>query len=354
MKFFILILFGCTSFQLIAQEDVEVTAAVPGKYDSLRSIYIKSYHDHFFLWPVLKQRRLDFELEDLPERRKSLTYHSNKPYAFGLGMYLFELGVELTFDVPLDEKSKEIYGESDARDIQLNIFTKKWGLDLYSQKYSGFYIEDAAVKARANTPYPQRPDIVTRNVGLTGNYIFNNKKFSFRSAYNFAERQLRSAGSFVLFASISGFKARGDSAILGDAYSADFGVDSEIRQIKSTTFSVAPGYSYSFIHKGFFINATLALGPSHNWLSYEAEDGSTKNDIEFTPFFVARIALGYNGDHFFSGLSFVSQGSNAKFDSVQLSSSSGMFKILLGYRFREFGILKKRIVDLPKVMGFGS
>lgn len=354
MKFFILILFGSVSYSLFAQENVEGTATVPSKYDSIRSIYIKSYPDHFFLWPVLKQRRLDFEIQDLPDRRKTLSYKSNKPYAFGLGMYLFELGIELTFAVPLAEKRMEIYGESDARDLQLNIFTKKWGLDLYSQKYSGFYIEDAAVKVPANTPYPQRPDIVTRNVGLTGNYIFNNKRFSFRSAYNFAERQLRSRGSFVLFTSISGFKARGDSAILGDEYAAEFGVASKIQEIKSTSFSVAPGYTYSLIHKGFFVNAALALGPAHNWLTYKAEDGSTKDDIEFRAFFVARVALGYNGDHFFSGLSFVSQGSSAKFDTLELSSSTGTFKILFGYRFREVGILKHRIIDLPKAMGFGG
>lgn len=353
MKVFLPILFVCISCRLIAQQNVEVTAIIPSKTDSLRSIYIKSYPDHFFLWPVLKQRRLDFEMEDLPDRNKRLIYKSSKPYAFGLGMYLFELSLELTFAVPLAEKQKEIYGESNAQDFQVNIFTKKWGLDLYNQKYNGFYIDDTAIKIPSHTPYPQRPDIQTRNIGLTGNYIFNNKKFSFRSAYNFADRQLRSAGSFMLFGSISGFKAKGDSAILGDSFVVDFGEASKIRQIKSSTFSIAPGYTYSLIHKGFFINATLALGPAHNWLSFEAEDGSTKNDIEFTPFFVARIALGYSGDRFFSGLSFVNQGGNAKFDSVQISSTSGTFKILFGYRFREFGILKKRIVDLPKALGFG-
>jgi hypothetical protein len=354
MKFFILILFVCASLQLIGQEIAEVTVAVPSKYDSLRSIYIKSYPDHFFLWPVIKQRRLDFELKDIPEGNKRIIYKSNKRYSFGLGMYLFELSIELTFAVPLAEKSKEIYGESDARDIQVNVFAKKWSLDLYRQKYDGFYIDDPSVTIPANSPYPQRPDILTQNIGLTGNYIFNHKKFSFRSSYNFAERQLRSAGSFVLFGSVSGFKARGDSAILGDAYRDYFGTDSKIREIKSTTLSVAPGYSYSLIHKGFFLNVTLALGPSHNWLSYEAEDGSTRDNIKFTVFFVGRVSLGYAGDRFFGGLSFTTQESNAKFDTFQLSSSSGTLKILFGYRFREFGILKKRIVDLPKALGFGS
>lgn len=352
MKYPILILFLGLSFQLIAQDEVEMRRASRSRYDSIRAIYIKTFPDHFFLWPVLKQRRLDFEIKDIPDRNKSLRYRSNKPYSFGLGMYLFELGVELTFSVPIDEKNKSIYGESDARDLQLNILTKKWGLDLYHQKYSGFYIDDPEVTVPANTPYPQRADIATKNVGLVGNYVFNNKKFSFRSAYNFAERQLRSTGSFLLFASIRGFKIQGDSAILGDEYSGDFGVDADIRKIKTTTFSIAPGYTYSLIHNGFFLNATLAVGPAHNWLSYQTEDGKTKDDIEFTSFFAVRVGLGYNGDRFFGGLSFVNQGSNAKFDSIHLSSSSGTVKILFGYRFREVGLLKNKVTDVPKAVGF--
>ncbi|MBA4058124.1 MAG: hypothetical protein C0490_25630 [Marivirga sp.] len=336
----------------MAQDDVAVTSSSRSKYDSIRSFYIKSYPDHFFLWPVLKQRRLDFTITDLPERDKSLIYRSNNSYALGLGMYLFELGIELAFAVPFGEKTKEIYGESDTRDLQLSLFSKKGGVDLSYQKYSGFYIDDPAIKIPPNAPYPQRPDIDTRNIGLTGNYIFSNKKFSLRSAYNFMERQLRSSGSFVLFASLNGFKTIGDSAILGGVYRNDFGIDSQIKEIKSTTLSIAPGYTYSLIHKGFFVNATLALGPAHNWLFYKSEDGTTRDDIEFTVFFAARVALGYNGDRFFSGLSFTSQGSNAKFDSIQLASSSGIFKILFGFRFREVGILKKRIGDIPKPVGW--
>lgn len=350
MKFFLLISLISLPFLISAQDGVEVSSS-KREYDSIRSVYIKSYPDHFFLWPVLKQRRLNFTLTDLPDRNKSLTYRSNNSYALGLGVYLFELGIEFAFAVPFGEKNEVIYGESDTRDLQVSLFSKKWGVDLSYQKYTGFYIDDPTVKIPTKTPYPQRPDIETRNIGLTGNYIFSNKKFSLRSAYNFMERQLRSSGSFVLFTSINGFKTIGDSAILGDAYRNDFGVDARIKEIKSTTFSIAPGYTYSLIHQGFFVNATLALGPAHNWLHYESEDGTNKDDTEFTAFFLARVAVGYNGDRFFSGLSFTNQGSNAKFDSIQLASSSGIFKILFGFRFREVGILKKRIGDIPEAMG---
>jgi len=332
-----------------AQNDVEV-AASRQRTDTIRSQYIQSFPDHFFIWPVLKQRKLDFELENLPSRNSSRSFRSNKPYSFGVGMYLFELGFELAFAVPLDEKSKALYGESHARDIQLNIYGKKWGIDAYHQKYEGFYIVDPNVDVPANVPLPQRNDIETTNNGVTVSYIFNNKKFSFRSAYNFAERQLQSAGSFLLIASLSSFKAYADSAIIGREYINQYGDGALIQKIKTTALGVAPGYTYSLIHKGFFLNGTLAIGPSNNWLFYQNDDGKQKSDIAFNAFILARLAIGYNGDRFFGGLSFISQGRSVNFDDVHLNSSNGTFKILFGYRFREFGILKHRVWDLPKAL----
>jgi len=336
------------SFSAIAQDDITVTASPQSPYDSIRSKYIKSYPDHFFLWPVIKQRRLDFELQRISNRKDAMAFKSNKPFSLGVGMYLFELGVEIAFAVPLNEQSKTIYGESNTRDFQINAFGKRWGADAHYQKYDGFYIDDLTKQVASGTPYPQRPDINTRNVGITGNYVLNSKKFSFRSAYNFAERQLRSAGTFVIFASLNGFKTSGDSALLGERQSR-FGEDAYIREIKFNTFGVAPGYAYNLIYKGFFLNGTLAFGPAHNWISYTRDD-QTKHSTKIDAFATIRISMGFNGDRFFGGLTFASQGRSAKFEDVMLNSSNTSFKILFGYRFKEVGILKKRIWDIPKAL----
>lgn len=352
MKYLLFIFFFTPLGWVYGQEGAELTVNTPNKYDSTRSMYIKTYPDHFFLWPLLKQRKLDFEITDLPAKNKRLMYKSNSPYALGLGAYIFEVGLELTAAIPLDSKSKEIYGNSDAKDLQVNVFAKRWGLEMFRQKYTGFYIVDPTLKIPDNTPYPQRADIRTSNTGLTWSYIFNHKKFSLRSTQNFAERQIKSAGSFILYTAIAGFKTRGDSAIVGETYRDYYGVNAKIMEIKSTMFSIVPGYTYNFVYKNFFLTGALAIGPSHNWLKYRAEDGTSTNDIEFRAYFVTRVAIGYSNDRFFTGLSFGSQGGNMKFDSIQLTSSSGTFKLLFGYRFREAGFLKKRLVDLPKAFGF--
>jgi hypothetical protein len=348
-RFFLLVFFVMIVQCAQAQDDVAIEAVSSApSYDSLRSRYIKTYPDHFFIWPVLKQRRLGFDMRSVANRDNTLKYKSNKPYSFGFGVYIFELGVELAFAIPMDAESKRIYGQSDASDIQLNIIGKKWGIDAYVQKYSGFYIEDPNVKVVANQPYPQRADIDTRNNGININYTFNNKKFSFRSAYNFIDRQLQSAGSFLLFATVNGFKVAGDSAILGKPYNGVFGDASRINKISVTSLGVAPGYTYSLIYKGFFLNGTLAFGPSHNWLSYSLEDGGTKHDIKFDGYLSARIGIGYNGDRFFGGMNFISQGRTARFDNLELVNSNSTFKVLIGYRFGETGVLEKRVWDIPR------
>jgi hypothetical protein len=347
MRFVFLIIFFLPCM-LFAQQDAEVQVSPRARKDSVRSMYIQSFPDHFFVWPVIKQRKLDFEITDLKGDDYTLGYKSNKPFSFGIGMYLFELGFELAFAVPLDEQSKEIYGESDARDIQLNILGKKWGIDAYFQQYDGFYIEDPGMKVPANTPYPQRADIQTQNLGVTLNYIFNSNKFSFRSAYNFAERQLRSAGSFVLFGSLNSFKVAGDSALVGPDYESIYGNGSMIYRTRTTVLGVAPGYAYNLIYKGFFLNGTLAVGPAQNWIAYAAEDGPEKHHSRLNGFVALRIAIGFNGDRVFGGLTFTNEGRTAKFENLEVTSTNSAFKMLIGYRFRETGILKKRVMDIPR------
>lgn len=354
MRFLCLIIIFFISSQALAQDDLSVDLSQPSapmsKYDSVRSKYIKGFPDHFFLWPVIKQRKLDFELQNVNDRKNALAYRSNKPYSLGFGMYIFEIVFEIAFAVPLNERSKVIYGESDILDLQANIYGKRWGGEAYYQRYNGFYIDDLTKKVPANTPYPQRPDLETTNFGLTANYVFNSKKFSYRSAYNFADRQLRSAGTPVVFVSLNGFTTSGDTAIIGRGYQDRFGDDALIKNIRVNTLGVAPGYAYNFIFKGFFLNGTLALGPAHNSVSYTYDDDRTNRNSKIDLFVATRLSVGYNGDRVFGGLIFSSQARSSEFETVQLSSSNSSFKILVGYRIREFGFLKKRLRDLPKAM----
>lgn len=333
-----------------AQEDIIIGETdrppVTEDKDSLRRYYIKQFPDYFFVYPVLKQRSLNFELAK-SDRSALLTYKPNNTYNLGLGVYLFEVGLEFGFAIPLRKQSIERFGDSKVRDIHLNGLAKRWGVDIFYQRYSGFYIVDNENEPMANQPFPQRSDIETQNFGVTGHYVFNHQKFSFRSAYNFSERQLYSRGSFLLFAAINTFRVAADSSIVKHNRQIDFGEAVDFTRLRYTTLSIAPGYTYNLTYNHFFLNTTLTFGPAHHWISYHL-DGSNRerNDIAINPFIAARVAIGYNGYRIFGGMSFISQGSSLQFDDVNFSNNNGVFKILVGYRFNEVGILKKRFWDM--------
>jgi hypothetical protein len=339
-----------TALNTLAQTNIQVpdvgydSAAGPDR-DSLRRYYIKRFPEYFFVYPVFRQGSLNFELEK-KDRSALLTFKPNNTYSLGVGFYVFEVGVELGFAIPLKARSVERYGKSESRDIQLNLLTKRWGVDIFYQRYRGFYIVDDENLPVDREPYTQRPDIYTKNFGLTGHYVFNSQKFSFRSAYNFSERQLYSKGSFLIVSSINTFRVAADSSVVDHSREMDFGENVDFTRLRYTTFSIAPGYTYNLTYKSFFLNTTLTLGPAHHWINYDLEGSDTEhNQISINSFVAARIAIGYNGYRLFGGISFISQGSSVKFEDVNFSNNNGIFKVVVGYRFKEFGILKKRVLD---------
>lgn len=312
--------------------------------DSLRAYYIQEYPDRFSLWPVLKQRSLSFAVRDRSEEKNRINYYPNNSFSLGVGAYIFDVAIEATFAIPLNEKSKQLYGESDVRDIQVNLLAKKFAADVYYQKYTGFYIDDRRTTIPSGTPYPQRADIDTRNFGLGGIYVFNNRKFSLRSAFNYVDQQLRSKGSFILGGTINTFKLDADSVVLTEASRAELGEGADFDMLRSTTVSLTPGYSYTLIWRKLFLNGTLAIGPAHHWIRFR-EMGDEKNDITINSTSYLRLGIGYNSDRFFGGLGFSAQARTILYGDLHVVNTTSMFRAVVGYRFREIGILEKRAVD---------
>lgn len=304
-------------------------------FSDVRGHYIKRYPDHFWVWPVVKSRSLSFKSENVVTDDQT-KFKPNSRTALGAGFYLFEIAAEIAFSIPESETSINQFGESDVRDLQINAIGKFWGLDVYWQRYKGFYLDEL----NGATDFSKRADIQSNNFGLSGFYAFNRTKFSLRSSYNFSERQIHSGGSWMVIGTVNTFKLQGDST-WGDASSG-----SEFLSMRYTTFGLAPGYSYNYIVKKFFVNATLGLGPAHNWLYVKTANGADSNNISINTISIIRLGIGYNSDRFFGGVGFSIQSRHLRIEDTRFSNSTSIVKFMAGYRFREVGILKKRAVDL--------
>ncbi|MGC4023226.1 MAG: DUF4421 family protein [Cyclobacteriaceae bacterium] len=314
------------------------------KEDSLRSQNIKSYKNYFYLWPVIQQRSTSFDIVNQDRSNPKLTYKPNGDYSVGIGAYIFKVSFEASLSVPPASEKEKLYGHSSSSDYQFNLLSKRWGVNGFAQNYNGFYQTDSDKPVPAGVVYPQRPDISTWNTGVNGIYIFNSKRYSLRAAYNFSERQLKSGGSFLLTGTINTFSFRADSGVYGHNYESIYGAKADFSKLDLTTFSVAPGYGYTLVVKNLFLNGSLAIGPAQHWIYYRS-DAVSSTETKLNSFIDLRLSIGYNSDRFFGGVSFVAQSRNVKIEQVQFTSTSTTFRMLVGYRFQEFGILKKSVWD---------
>lgn len=314
--------------------------------DSIRAEYIEDYPKDFAVWPMLKYRALTFSIEDGKQERPPIVFNPNNNLKLGAGFYLFDLSFEVSFAIPIAVRDESIYGKTKSTDLHLNLLTKSVSLDLYFQKYSGYYKDDGSVEIPGGEVYPQRPDITTRNLGFSAFYVWNNEKFSIRSSYNYADRQKKSAGSFILYGTVNSFKVDGDSSILSLPNQRELGEGSDFSHLLYTSMSIAPGYSYNLVLKRLFFNGTFALGPAHHWVFYQAEGIKGHYDILFNTAYTLRLAGGYSGNRFFTGAGLVLQTRAVRFENMRVESSSSVFRVVIGYRFREKGVMKERPLDI--------
>lgn len=326
------------------------TCAWAQEADSIPQPLIKTFDDYFFVGPVLKKRDLTFTMKSKKDRTGNISFRPNNSYSVGFNTNVFDIGIEASMSIPLEVKSLNRYGQSEVKDFQVSTISRSFLADAYWQKYSGFYYTYPSLKVPDNKPFPRRADITTRNFGASFAYVFNYGRFSIRSAYTFLDQQLKSKGSPILSFVVSSFDIRGDSAIIPRTL-RPLNLSANVNEARFTSLGIAPGYSYNLILKKFFLNLTLIAGPAHYWVSYQMEDGAIRNDIEINVYTSARVALGYNGDRFFSGISFSTNGRNLTFEQTEFSNSINTFRLVLGYRFKESGILKRSILDyVPKTL----
>jgi hypothetical protein len=318
-----------------------------------RAKYVERFPEYFFVWPVLKQRSTSFVLQSTQDTHQKLTYRPNVTYHAGAGAYVFGLGIQFVLALPQSSASIEKYGKSDAVDLQANILGKNWGIDLFTQNYKGYYIEDPNQPVPPGAPFPTRTDVRTWNTGITGAYYFDKRRFSIRSTYNYFERQLKSAGSFLLSGNVNTFALRADSAVYSPAYEAKFGRNANFTKVNYTTFAAAPGYAYNFVYRSWFLGVSLAMGPGVNLLSYESGGNPLKSSVQLNLFTDLRLSFGYNSERLFTGITFTQQNRNINYEGMRFTSSNEVVKFVVGYRFRQVGILKRRLADLfkPKVSG---
>jgi len=311
-----------------------------GVFTGIDSTYIADYTDKLTARLYLLYQDASFVLN--PENIDELLYKPNVNVRLGIAGFYKWFGLGLSINNPFYKRNDATYGKTTVVDLRVNAFGRSVAAELYFQQYSGFYIQN--IKKADGSCYVI-PDMKTVSIGAAGYWILNASRFSFRAAFVQNERQLKSAGSFMVRPSITYYRLNSDQGIIPGEIIHDYHLRDNEKVIsgKFTSVGLAPGYSYTFVFlKNVYIN--LAVFPGVYWQYYSYQTSKMEhNKGEFSFQLDSRLAVGYNSDKWFIGGAIITG-----FDEITTNLSNSLFyydvaqvRIWGGARFDLFRKKKK-------------
>lgn len=309
--------------------------------------YYTDYSDQFLLkvGTVIKSNRLEIK-NNL--NSSSAKFAPSGRTGLGFGVNYKWLGLGIAFGLPASDEVKRTQGETSRFDAQLNIYSKKFGVDVFFQNYSGFHVENPEALTDWNKDYfPQQKNMQAAALGASGYYFFNNEKFSYKAAYVRNTVQNKSAGSFLVggFFSLdhAGF-SNYDSIIsfVPSELTREVQDSFDIKAFSSITYGISVGYTHTFVFwKRCFINLSFAPGFGAKNLTAFDSNGENQSKSGVTSRLTIRGALGIEGKKFIFGMTSYLRTAGISFNQYELKPSTSNARFFIAKRF-DLGNSKKK------------
>ena len=279
------------------------------------------------------------------KRNQEVLYRPNTPFNIGFGFNYKFIGINVAFNLPIINKTEK-YGKTRALDLQAHYYLRKLVVDFYGQRYKGYYIANSRGLLNGfteNDPLPVRPDVRNLNLGLSVQYLFNDKRFSYRGAYLQNEYQKKSAGSLLVGGEVFFAKMKGDSSLIPhNITQEDFFNDVTYTGTRITSMAADAGYAYTFVYKQHFfltLSFTGSLGGNYTRLNIDDANDMRKIGIQLNQ--TIRASFGYNSSRYFAGIHYVNMTtrSASPVPHTYQTIGAGNFRISVVRRFK----LKKQL-----------
>ena len=333
----------CFSHLLYGQVDFSVNVD-----SSSLSPYYTDYSDHLLLkfGTVIKSNKLQIVQSNYGKTAK---FAPTSTSSLGGGVNYKWFGLALSLGLPISTEDIEKYGNTTRLDAQFNIYTKKFGVDVFFQNYTGYHLENPSDFTTWNREdFPKLPTMISAAVGIGGYYFFNHKKFSYKAAYVRNTVQNKSAGSLLL----GGYYSLDFAGFEEGSYDRDTIVsfipkelprehlDSfDIKAFSSQTYGVSFGYTYTVVFlKKCFVNLSFVPGFGAKNLKVHNSLGENNSKSGVVSRLTIRGAAGFESKHFLMGFTFYMRTADIKFGDYSIKPSTTNTRIFIAKRFN----LKKK------------
>ena len=303
--------------------------------------YIESFEESIFTFrPFLVRESFRFDIFT-DNRETKISYEPNVQWKYGASMTIYDFGFYFVTDTNRSDwkKDEDEYGKTESMDLLLHYYTKGFGIDLFYQRYKGFYIsnpEDHFSTWNDGDPYPQLPDMKSQSGGINFYYqipIFGfGKYFSLEAAFDQTERQKKSTGSFMIMASAYYLGIDNSSSIIPPESEDDYDELRGLEAGKFYTLSLSPGFAYSLVLWKFSFTPAAFFGIGAQHQIFETGEGEkTSNRIALK--INIRASLIFNGDNFLAGTTAFMDNTKTGYKGIEIEPYTLSWLIFIGVRF---------------------
>jgi hypothetical protein len=280
--------------------------------------YTASKTDHFYLFNKSWNDRISF--------------HPETKLATGLGFSFHDLAV----DLGLNTYTNSI--NSDQKTTGFNfigsIYSNQHLMDVLFQINNGF-TETATVDGK--TTNITRNDVHVFNFGVTYNYMFNFRRYSFNSSFIGTQIQKKSSGSPMIGFFFSNFLMSASDSIIPAEFSSLVDPNTLTSQTNVFSGGGTVGYAYTLVLPyHFFITASVNAGITLSLGEAQRDTLNVLSNIQtVTPKFISRDAVGYAGRKFYALASYSIDINDTNLGNKnQLVYVPEKFKAVIGYRIK--------------------
>ncbi len=298
--------------------------------------YVLSYSSTLTLTALASYRTVDVDLEQ--PSGNTLTYSTNTPEQYGLGLDYKWLSVEASFTVPALGATDPSLGESRSRGLGIGYTGRRLWARGFWNSTKGYYLNEPARWMAGWKPgdaQVTRGDLSSDTYMASLNWALSRKRrYSQNAALYQMERQKRSAGTFVAGFSAWRTVVAADSSLIGPALVDTFQLASGFTTVRRTLIGASIGYmhTFSFWHKGF-LNAAFLPGLAYAHQVIGLPDGTTLTGTGAGSLIEMKLGAGYNGDSWYTALTFSYYYSTTPIaDNLNLASNYTFGRFALGVR----------------------
>ena len=246
-----------------------------------------------------------------------------------------EVGITMTFALPIPEAERHRRGTSDMTEVLLNSYWRQNAIDIYYLRVKGFYVTSPFRELSVNKPerFPQLPEALVTSFGFNWYYVYNPERYSLKAAFDQSEFQTESGGSWL----ISPFYNHLEIS-LGTRFVPGIGDQSiqgipELASGRMDTLGASGGYGYSYIDGRFFLSGLAAVGPG---IQYQKIGRSNDKDVKNVSVAVkinVNASIGWNTQEYVGGMKFLLDSLSSNVSGTEIASNLVSGQIFFGARF---------------------